>query len=127
MEAKSRPILNTQPVFKPALKILHCRFLGMRIDLRWFTGVRVSPSICFREALGNWAQSQSLDRFGSKLGLRVGAPDLTGVADVSVSGVFKTAVLRAAFEWIHDVDGPLNLNWDLISEAYVFEAVLVRL
>jgi hypothetical protein len=63
MEAKSRPILNTQPVFKPALKILHSRFLGMRIDLRWFTGVRVSPSICFREALGNWAQSQSLDRF----------------------------------------------------------------
>ncbi len=51
----------------------------MGIDLRWFTGVRVPPSICFHEALGNWAQSQSLDRFGSKLGLRVGAPDLTGV------------------------------------------------
>ena len=77
----------------------------MGIDLRWFTGVRVPPSICFHEALGHWAQSQSLDRFGSKLGLRVGAPDLTGVGDISVSGAFNTAVFRAAFEWIYDVPG----------------------
>ena len=47
--------------------------------------------------------------------------------DISVSCAFNTAVLPAAFEWIPGDDEALNLNWDLLSEAHVFEAVTVRL
>jgi len=78
-----RPILNTQLVFLFASKITRSKERGF--GLRWFTGTPLRLASASAMLRGIGALHRVSSGFGSKSGLRGGAPDLTGVGDVSVS------------------------------------------
>ena len=96
-----RPILNTQLVFLFASKITRSKERGF--GLRWFTGTPLRLASASAMLRGIGALHRVSSGFGSKSGLRFGAPDLTGVGDVSASRAFNTAVIQVAFEWINDI------------------------